>query len=49
MSFAVRSEVDPELVVATGQYILVAVRKGAFKPVPVPEVVRERLRQYVET
>ena len=48
LNFAVTSELAPELVVATGKYVLVAVRQGEFKPVPVPEIVRERLANYVE-
>lgn len=47
LEFAVTSEVAPDLVVATGRYVLVTVEKGEFKPVPVPELVRERLRSYL--
>lgn len=35
-------------VVATGQYILVSVRKGEFEPCPVPDILREKLALYVE-
>jgi YbgC/YbaW family acyl-CoA thioester hydrolase len=44
---ATRAQV-PGVVVAKGQYILVCVRRGEFKPVPVPDAVREKLAPYVE-
>lgn len=37
------------LVVATGKYVLVAVKRGEFKPTAVPDAVREKLAPYVES
>jgi acyl-CoA thioester hydrolase len=48
LDFSVTRSTDPDVVVATGRYILVCVRQGEFKPVPVPDVVREKLEPYVE-
>ncbi|MEO6259152.1 MAG: thioesterase family protein [Thermoanaerobaculia bacterium] len=48
LKFEVRRSADPELVVATGKYILVAVKKGEFKPTAVPEFLRTTLAPYVE-
>lgn len=48
LNFEVRRSEERETVVATGKYILVSVRKGEFKPAPVPDVVREALAPYVE-
>jgi YbgC/YbaW family acyl-CoA thioester hydrolase len=45
LNFAAR---QGEVVVATGKYILVAVQQGTFKPVPVPDALRERVAMYVE-
>ena len=49
LNFEVRRSSDRETVVATGKYILVAVRRGEFKPAPVPQVVRDKLEPYVES
>lgn len=38
----------PGVIVATGKYILVCVRRGEFEKVPVPEAVREKIAPYVE-
>jgi YbgC/YbaW family acyl-CoA thioester hydrolase len=48
LDFEVRRDADRSLVVATGRYVLVTVRQGEFKPVPVPDVLRERLARYAE-
>ena len=48
LNFEVRRSEDRDIVVATGKYILVSVRKGEFKPTAVPDVVRRALAQYVE-
>ena len=48
LKFEVRRSADPDLVVATGQYVLVAVKKGEFKPTPVPDFLRTTLAPYVE-
>lgn len=49
LNFEVRRSQDRDTVVATGKYILVTVRRGEFKPAPVPEMLREKLAPYVET
>ncbi len=48
LNFEVRRKEDPDLVVASGQYVLVTVRKGELTPVPVPDVLRRKLAPYVE-
>lgn len=48
LRFEVTRQNKPDEVVATGQYILVAVKQGEFKPTPIPEAIRERLAPYVE-
>ena len=48
LQFLVRPHDRPELVVATGKYILVTVMQGTFKPVPVPDRLREKLAPYLE-
>jgi acyl-CoA thioester hydrolase len=47
LNFEVHRKGAPQLV-ATGKYILVAVRRGEFSPVPVPDEVREKLAPYLE-
>lgn len=49
LDFSVTRSTDPDTVVATGRYILVCVRQGEFKPVPVPALIREKLAPYVES
>ena len=48
LNFEVHRNEAPEVIVATGKYILVAVKRGEFKPTPVPDQVREKLAKYVE-
>jgi len=48
LNFEVRRKEHPDLVVASGQYVLVTVRKGELTPVPVPDVLRKTLAPYVE-
>ncbi len=48
LNFEVRRSEQRDVVVATGKYILVSVRKGEFKPAAVPEVLRQALAPYVE-
>jgi len=48
LRFEVTRETEPELVVAKGRYVLVCVDRGDFKPVPVPEAVRNKLAPYLE-
>ena len=47
LNFEVRRSEAPDVVVATGKYVLVAVKRGEFKPTAVPDVVREKLAPYV--
>ena len=47
--FEARRASDPDLVVATGKYILVTVRQTAMEPIPIPEIVRNKIAPYVET
>jgi YbgC/YbaW family acyl-CoA thioester hydrolase len=48
LDFEVRRKDRPEELVATGRYILVCVRQGDFRPVPVPAEIRDRIARYVE-
>ena len=48
LDFEVRRSEKREIVVATGKYILVCVKKGEFRPSPVPDVLREAVAPYVE-
>lgn len=48
LDFEVRRKVEMEVLVATGQYVLVTVRQGEFKPTEVPSELRETLSRYVE-
>lgn len=48
VNFVVRRSEIPGMVVATGHYVLVSVARGEFHPVPVPDLVRDRLTPYVE-
>jgi YbgC/YbaW family acyl-CoA thioester hydrolase len=49
LNFEVRRSRDPGTVVASGKYILVTVRRGEFRPTPVPDILREKLSPYVES
>jgi YbgC/YbaW family acyl-CoA thioester hydrolase len=50
LKFEVRRSGEPErMVVATGKYILVTVRRADFATVPVPDLVREKLAPYLES
>lgn len=49
LHFSVRRENGTDAVVATGKYVLVAVKQGQFQPVPVPDLVRSKLAPYLET
>jgi YbgC/YbaW family acyl-CoA thioester hydrolase len=46
--FEVKREQRPDIVVASGKYVLVSVGRGEFKPRPVPPAVREKLDRYLE-
>ncbi len=48
LEFEVRRKASPDEIVATGKYILVSVKQGEFTPTPVPEEVREKVKEYVE-
>ncbi len=48
LDFRVHRKNEPAVTVATGQYVLVTVRQGEFKPAPVPDVLRERITPYLE-
>ena len=48
IDFEVRRKAQPDVVVAGGKYIVVAVKKGEFAPTPVPQTLREKLAPYVE-
>lgn len=48
LDFEVRREAPPSQRVAGGKYVLVCVRQGDFRPVPVPEEIRTRIAPYVE-
>jgi YbgC/YbaW family acyl-CoA thioester hydrolase len=49
LDFEVRRSTDPATVVAAGKYVLVTVRRGEFRPTPVPDLLRQKLAPYVET
>lgn len=49
LDFSVTRSSDPDTVVATGRYILVSVRQGEFKPVPLPDRIREKLAPYLDS
>lgn len=46
--FEVHRHEQPDVVVAGGKYVLVAVKRGEFRPSPVPQLVRDKLAPYVE-
>ena len=48
LNFEVRRKERPDDVVATGKYVLVTVKRGEFRPSPVPQSVRDKLAPYVE-
>ncbi len=48
LNFEVRRKEKPEEVVATGKYVVVTVKRGEFRPTPVPDIIREKLAPYVE-
>jgi YbgC/YbaW family acyl-CoA thioester hydrolase len=48
LNFEVTRQNDPSVVVATGKYVLVSVKRGDFKPAPIPEALRTRLAPYLE-
>jgi YbgC/YbaW family acyl-CoA thioester hydrolase len=48
LDFDVRRKSDPANTVASGRYVLVCVTQKDFRPVPVPEVVREKIARFYE-
>lgn len=48
INFEVSRKADPGKTVATGKYVLVAVRQGSFETTPVPDEVREKIATYLE-
>lgn len=48
LDFEVHRKEKPDVVVATGKYVLVTVLHGDFKPAPIPELVRQKLAPYVD-
>ncbi len=48
LNFEVKRKEQPDVVVATGKYILVTVGRGEFAPRPVPDEVRTRLARFVD-
>src|SRR5439155_11183985 len=48
LNFEVRRKDNADVVVATGKYVLVTVKKGQLRPIAVPKMVREKLLPYVE-
>lgn len=48
LDFEVHRKNDPSVMVATGQYVLVTVKKGQFQPSPVPEELRTKLAHFQE-
>ncbi len=48
LNFEVHREEHPEVVVASGKYVLVTVKKGELTTTSVPDLLREKLGPYVE-
>jgi YbgC/YbaW family acyl-CoA thioester hydrolase len=48
LDFEVERRENPEILVATGRYVLVCVRQKDFQPVPVPPEIRNRIATYLE-
>jgi acyl-CoA thioester hydrolase len=48
LDFEVHRTDNPEQIVATGKYVLVTVKRGEFRPTPIPDEVREALTPYLE-
>ena len=49
LDFEVRRKSDPSSPVASGRYVLVCVAQKTFKPVPIPDEVREKIARFLET
>jgi YbgC/YbaW family acyl-CoA thioester hydrolase len=48
LNFEVHRKENAGVIVATGKYVLVTVKKGLLTPAPVPDMLREKLQPYVE-
>jgi YbgC/YbaW family acyl-CoA thioester hydrolase len=48
LDFEVTRKEDPATIVATGKYVLVAVRQGEFRPCAVPDELRQKVSRFVE-
>jgi len=48
LDFEVARKDDPEVLVASGRYVLVCVQQGDFRPVPVPVEISDRIAAYLE-
>ncbi len=48
LHFEVKTSERRDVTVATGKYVLVVVKRGEFRPTPVPPLLREKLAPYVE-
>lgn len=48
LNFEVFRKESPARKVASGRYVLVCVRQGDLRPVPVPAEIRDRVARYVE-
>ena len=48
LNFEVHRKEKPGVIVATGQYVLVTVKKGQLRPVAVPTMLRDKLLPYLE-
>ena len=48
LDFEVRTKADARAIVATGRYVLVCVRQGDFRPVPVPTELKSRIAGFLE-
>jgi YbgC/YbaW family acyl-CoA thioester hydrolase len=48
LDFEVSRKESPSKKVASGRYVLVCVRQGDLRPVPVPAEIRDRIARYVE-
>ena len=48
LHFEVKRKERPDVIVATGKYVLVTVKKGQLRPVAVPAMIREKLEPYLD-
>ncbi len=48
LNFEVRPSEHPEMIVATGKYILVTVNRE-LEPIPIPPAMRDHIERYVDT